>query len=131
MKALVEENIKQGAIGLSSGLEYAPGSYAQDDEIIELCKVAAENGGLYATHMRDEGDFLIESLEDTVAVGREAGIRIQISHFKIAYPRNWGKIDAALAKIEEADKEGIPIFCDRYPYIAGSTGLSYYFPLWA
>jgi N-acyl-D-amino-acid deacylase len=81
--------------------------------------------------MRDEGDYLIESLDETISVAREAGIQVQISHFKIAYPRNWDKIDAALAKIENADKEGIRIFCDRYPYIAGSTGLSYYFPLWA
>ncbi len=131
MKALVEDNLRHGAIGLSSGLEYAPGSYAQSDELIELCRTAAKNRGLYATHMRDEGDFLIESLEETVNLARQTGIRIQISHFKIAYPRNWNKIGAALAAIEDADKEGIPLFCDRYPYIAGSTGLSYYFPLWA
>ncbi len=131
MKTMIEENLKQGAIGLSSGLEYAPGSYAQSDELIELCRTAADIGGLYSTHMRDEGDFLIESLEETVELARQTGIRIQISHLKIAYPRNWDKIDAALAAIENAGKEGISIFCDRYPYIAGSTGLSYYFPLWA
>ena len=131
MKAMIEENLKQGAIGLSSGLEYAPGSYAQSDELIELCRIAADKGGIYSTHMRDEGDFLIESLEETVELARQTGIRIQISHFKIAYPRNWNKIDAALAAVENADKEGISIFCDRYPYIAGSTGLNYYFPLWA
>jgi N-acyl-D-amino-acid deacylase len=132
MKALVAESIQSGALGLSSGLEYAPGSYAQPDEIVELCRVAAENGGLYATHMRDESDKLIEALDETIDVSRKTGIRLQISHFKIAYPRNWNKIDDALARIETADNESIPIFCDRYSYIAGSTGLSSMnFPLWA
>jgi N-acyl-D-amino-acid deacylase len=131
MKMMVEENIRNGALGLSTGLEYAPGSYAQAEEITELCKVVAGLGGVYATHMRDEGDRLLESLDETIGVARQSGVSLQVSHFKIAYPRNWHKIDAALAKIEEAKKEGISIFCDRYPYIAGSTGLSFYFPLWA
>ncbi len=131
MKMMVEENIRNGALGLSTGLEYAPGSYAQAEEITELCKVVARLGGVYATHMRDEGDRLLESLDETIGVARQSGVSLQVSHFKIAYPRNWHKIDAALAKIEEAKKEGISIFCDRYPYIAGSTGLSLYFPLWS
>jgi N-acyl-D-amino-acid deacylase len=131
MKMMVEENIRNGALGLSTGLEYAPGSYAQAEEITELCKVVAGLGGVYATHMRDEGDRLLESLDETIGVARQSGVSLQVSHFKIAYPRNWHKIDAALAKIEEAKKEGISIFCDRYPYIAGSTGLSLYFPLWS
>ena len=131
MKMMMAENIKNGALGLSTGLEYAPGSYAQADEITELCKVVARYGGVYATHMRDEGDYLLESLEESIEVARKAGASLEISHFKIAYPRNWHKVDEALAKIEQAKKEGISIFCDRYPYIAGSTGLSFYFPLWA
>jgi N-acyl-D-amino-acid deacylase len=131
MKMLVEENIKSGAVGLSTGLEYAPGSYAQPDEITELCKVVAQLGGVYATHMRDEGDRLIESLDESIEVARKTGVSLEISHFKIAYPRNWHKIDQAIAQIEDAKKEGISILCDRYPYIAGSTGLSFYFPLWA
>lgn len=132
MRILVAENIKNGALGLSSGLEYAPGSYAQQNEIVELCRAAAQNGGMYATHMRDESDQLIEAMDETIDVSRKTGIRLQISHFKIAYPRNWDKIEAALARLEEASQEGIPIFCDRYPYIAGATGLSSMnFPLWA
>lgn len=131
MKMMVADNIKSGAIGLSSGLEYAPGSYAQAYEITELCSVVAQYQGVYATHMRDEGDKLLESLEETIEVARQTGISIQVSHFKIAYPRNWHKVDEALAKVEEAKGQGIEIFCDRYPYIAGSTGLSFYFPLWA
>ncbi|KPK76931.1 MAG: hypothetical protein AMJ79_05000 [Phycisphaerae bacterium SM23_30] len=131
MKRLVAENIQAGAIGLSSGLEYPPGSYAQIEELIELCQAAARWGGVYATHMRDEGDRLLESLDEAIEVARRAGIRVQISHLKVAYPRNWDKVDEALRKVEQAQKAGISIFCDRYPYIAGSTGLSYYFPLWA
>jgi len=131
MRVMVEENIKGGAVGLSTGLEYAPGSYAQTDEIVELCKVVARYRGVYATHMRDEGDYLLESLDEAISIARQAGVSLEISHLKIAYPRNWHKIDAALARIEEAKKSGISIFADRYPYIAGSTGLSFYFPLWA
>lgn len=131
MKLLVAENIKQGAIGLSSGLEYSPGSYAQPDEITELCRVVSQLGGMYASHMRDEGDFLLESLDETMDIAGRTGIRIQISHFKVAYPRNWHKINAALARLDEAKDKGIDLFCDRYPYTAGSTGLSFNFPLWA
>lgn len=131
MKMLVAENIKNGAFGFSTGLEYAPGSYAQVDEITALCKVVTQYGGVYATHMRDEGDFLLESLDEALEVARKTGASLEISHFKIAYPRNWHKIDEALSKIEEAKKGGISVFCDRYPYIAGSTGLSFFFPLWA
>jgi N-acyl-D-amino-acid deacylase len=131
MKALVSENLKNGALGLSSGLEYTPGSFAQPDELVELCKIVALAGGVYATHMRDEGDTLIESLMETIDVAKKSGVSVQISHFKIAYPRNWGKIDAAIVKIEEAKKDGVDIFCDRYPYIAGATSLDFNFPLWA
>jgi N-acyl-D-amino-acid deacylase len=132
MKAYVAENVQNGALGLSSGLEYAPGSFAQPDEVAELCRVAAEQGGLYATHMRDEGDQLLESLDEAIGVARMTGASLQISHFKVAYARNWDKIDDALARIDQAVQEGIDVFCDRYPYTAGSTGFSSFnFPLWA
>jgi N-acyl-D-amino-acid deacylase len=131
MKALVAENIKNGALGMSTGLEYSPGSFAQADEIAELAKIVAQLGGVYATHMRDEGDLLIESLDEAIGVAKKSGVSLQISHLKVAYPRNWSKIDAALAKIDGAKKEGVDIFCDRYPYIAGATSLSFNFPLWA
>lgn len=131
MKSMVAENIEGGALGLSTGLEYAPGSYAKNDEIEELCRVAARYGGVYATHMRDEGDRLLESLDESIDAAKKTGVSLQISHFKIAYPRNWHKVDDALARVEKAKEDGVAIFCDRYPYIAGSTGLSFYFPLWA
>lgn len=132
MKRLVAESIQGGALGLSTGLEYAPGSFAQPEEITDVCRVAVEQGGMYSSHMRDEGDSIMEALDETIAVARETGASLQISHFKIAYQRNWHKVDKALAKVEAADQEGISIFCDRYPYTAGSTGFSSFnFPLWA
>lgn len=130
MKSLLRENLAAGAAGLSSGLEYTPGSYAAAGELAALSRVVADWGGVYATHMRDEGDRLLESLEESIAVARNSGVSLQISHFKTAYPRNWHKLDRALALIEAADREGVRIFCDRYPYIAGATDLSFYFPLW-
>ncbi|MEW6365011.1 MAG: D-aminoacylase [Acidobacteriota bacterium] len=131
MAALVRQNLLDGAAGLSSGLEYTPGSFAGSDELVALCRVVAGMGGVYATHMRDEGDQLIEAIDETIGVARQSGVSVQISHLKTAYPRNWSKIDISLARIESAHRDGVKIFCDRYPYIAGATGLSYYFPQWA
>jgi len=131
MKALVAENLRDGALGLSSGLEYTPGSFAQPDELVELCRIVSRAGGVYATHMRDEGDRLLESLDETIDVAKKTGVSVQISHFKAAYPANWGKIAAAIGRIEAAKKDGLDIFCDRYPYIAGATSLDFNFPMWA
>jgi N-acyl-D-amino-acid deacylase len=131
MKGLVDEHIRGGAFGLSTGLEYTPGSFAQPEEIAELCRVVARLGAVYATHMRDEGDRLLESLEESIGAALSSGVKLQISHLKVAYPRNWPKLDAALARIEKAKNDGVDIFCDRYPYIAASTGLDFYFPAWA
>jgi N-acyl-D-amino-acid deacylase len=131
MKKMVAEAMDNGALGLSTGLEYTPGSFASTEEIIELARVAAASGGLYATHMRDEQDFILEAVDEAIRIGREAGLPLQISHLKVGYPSNWPKLPAVLRKIEEAKDSGLDIFCDRYPYIAGATGLSIYFPLWA
>jgi len=130
MRTLVAEHLLSGAFGLSSGLEYQPSGFARPDEITELCRVVAEFSGVYATHMRDEGDGLLESLDESVAAARASGVKLQISHFKAAYIRNWAKLGAALAKLEQVRREGVDVFCDRYPYIAASTGLSFYFPKW-
>lgn len=131
MKGLVEEHMQAGAFGLSSGLIYTPGSFARADELTALCGVVAKYGGTYATHMRDEEEGILESLDETIGTARDSGVRLQVAHFKINGQRNWPKIDAALAKIEEARRRGVDVFCDRYPYIASSTGLSSYFPQWA
>lgn len=131
MKMLVAENMKAGALGLSTGLVYPPGSYGKTEEIIELCREVAMHVGIYSTHMRSEDDLLLEAMDEAITIAKEAQVSLQISHFKVAYPGNWSKIDAAISKIEEAKNEGINVLADRYPYIAGSTGLSYFFPLWA
>lgn len=131
MKGLVEEHLRAGAFGLSSGLEYTPGSFARPEELTELCRVVARLNGTYATHMRDEDEGILESLDECIGAARDSGVRLQIAHLKVGGYRNWPKVDAALAKIDQAKEQGIDIFCDRYPYIAGSTGLDSYFPLWS
>ena len=131
MKALVAEAMAGGALGLSSGLEYTPGSFGSTEELIALSRVAARTGGLYATHMRDEEAGLLEAVAEALRIARETPIRLQISHLKIGFAVNWPKLGALLDMLEKARAEGIEFRCDRYPYIAGATGLSTLFPIWA
>jgi N-acyl-D-amino-acid deacylase len=131
MQRLVQQHMLAGAWGLSTGLEYSPGSYADTDELVQLCQVVAENNGIHATHMRDEGDLLLEAIEEVLHIGKETGVSTQISHLKAAYPRNWDKAGKALEMIEYASQQGLEVMADRYPYIAYSTSLSLFFPLWA
>jgi len=131
MQTLLEKHIRAGVFGLSSGLIYAPGIYAQAEEIIELCRVVARYGGVYSTHMRDEGDYLIEAVEESINVARETGVSLLISHLKLAYRRNWSKIHAVLSRVSEVRAAGMDIMADRYPYTATSTFLSVFFPRWA
>jgi N-acyl-D-amino-acid deacylase len=131
MKDRVMESLRQGALGLSSGLEYTPGSFAAEDELVELCRTTGELGGFYATHMRDEEDGVLEALDEAIRIARAAGVPLQVSHFKVGYASNWPKFDSLLARIEAARREGLDILCDRYPYTAWATGLSTFFPLWA
>jgi N-acyl-D-amino-acid deacylase len=131
MKTLVAETMAGGALGLSSGLEYTPGSFAPTEELVELSRVVAASGGVYATHMRNEDVQVLEALDEALRIAREAGIRLQISHLKICHAPNWPKIDALAAKLEEARTAGIDLRADRYPYIAGATTLALLFPLWS
>ena len=131
MKALVAEAMAGGALGLSSGLEYTPSSFASTEELVALSRVAAAAGGVYATHMRNEDAAVLEAVDEALRVAREAPIRLQISHLKIGDAANWPKLDALLANLEKARAEGIDLRCDRYPYIAGATTLGLLFPLWA
>lgn len=131
MKQWLRACLEGGAFGLSTGLEYTPGCFAETREIIELCQVVAQYNGLYATHLRDEGDRLVEALEEAIEIGRQSGVKVEISHFKTAYRRNWPKIDQAIEIIDKARDENLNLTVDRYPYVAASTGLSLYFPLWA
>ncbi len=129
MCSILDREMEMGAMGISLGLEYAPSSYASDEELIELCKVVAKHDGLYAIHMRNEDDFVEESLRDAIRIARESGARLQVSHLKAQNAANWHKMPALLAMIDQAKAEGIDIAFDRYPYIAFSTGLSSFIPL--
>ena len=128
MKKVMEDNLLAGAVGLSTGLEYTPDSYARTEEIIELCRIVSSHNGVYATHMRDEGDKVLEAIDETLNIARASNASVEISHLKTAYQRNWHKNSEVLAKLEEAEKSGIRVNFDRYPYIAGSTSLDFYFP---
>jgi N-acyl-D-amino-acid deacylase len=131
MTALVEAALADGACGASSGLEYTPGAFASREELIALCRPLARRGLPYATHMRNEDDELLESVEEAIAVARGAGCPLQISHLKTEGERNWGKIDTVLATIERVRREGLDVTFDRYPYVAYQTGLSNLFPPWS
>ncbi|MBT8489395.1 MAG: D-aminoacylase, partial [Gemmatimonadetes bacterium] len=131
MKELVADAMEDGALGLSTGLFYLPGSFASTEEVIELASVAAEYGGTYISHMRNEGDGVFDSIRETIRIGREAGIPVQMTHHKIGAWRNFGRASESLALIEEARAEGVDITFDQYPYTASSTGLSAIIPRWA
>lgn len=131
MKKMAAEALDQGASGLSLGPAYPPGSFATKEELTELARVVAGRGGLITIHLRSEGDRLVESVEEAIALGRETGVSVHISHHKASEPANWGKVERTLAMIEEANRAGFDVTCDVYPYTAGFTTLSSIFPLWA
>ena len=130
MKDLVKQAMEDGALGLGSSLIYAPADYATTQELIELAKVASAHGGIYATHMRSEGDFILKALDETFEIAREANIHTEIYHLKINIARNWNKIDTVLAKIDSARKAGLKITANNYPYVASATGLTARLPNW-
>ncbi len=127
----VEMGMAQGALGLSTGLIYPPACYASGEELTELARAASRAGGILSTHLRSEGDGLLEALEEVLGVARAASIPLQISHLKTAGRRNWGKLQDAFELIEAARREGLDITCDRYPYTASDTSLSALLPNWA
>jgi N-acyl-D-amino-acid deacylase len=130
MRALVRQAMEEGALGVGSSLIYAPAAYAKTDELIALSKVAAEYGGMYITHMRSEGTRLLEALDEALTIGREAGLPVEIYHLKAAGQRNWGKLDEAIARIEQARRSGMRVTADMYPYTAAATGLDAAMPTW-
>ena len=134
MRVLFGKALTDGAIGLSTGLIYPPGVYADTGELIDLCRVMTnkdgERPGIYTSHMRSEGDMLIESLHEVVEIGRASGVAVHVSHIKTSGERNWRKIDEALAVLERARGEGIAVTGDRYPYTASSTDLDTVLPAW-
>ncbi|HIE51126.1 MAG TPA: D-aminoacylase, partial [Armatimonadetes bacterium] len=131
MQREVEQALEEGAWGLSTGLIYPPGCYARPEEIVALAQVAARRGGIYATHLRNEGDYLLLALTEAIEIGRQAEIPVQVSHHKAVGKANWGKVEQTLAQMEAARAEGVEITCDQYPYLAGSTTLKTLLPPWA
>jgi N-acyl-D-amino-acid deacylase len=130
MRELVRKEMEAGALGIGTSLIYPPAFYAKTDELIELCKVAAKYQGKYISHMRSEGNRLLEALDELVRISREAGIPAEVYHIKAAGQPNWGKIDDLLSRIEAAQKEGLKITADMYTYTAGGTGLDACLPPW-
>jgi N-acyl-D-amino-acid deacylase len=130
MRGHVRRAMDEGAMGLTSALIYTPGTFAKTDELVELAKVASGSGGMYISHMRSEGNRLLEAIEEVVTIAREAHIRAEIYHLKAAGKENWGKLDDAIKRIEAAQKEGLEITADMYTYTAGSTGLDAAMPPW-
>jgi N-acyl-D-amino-acid deacylase len=131
MTALVHEGMRQGAMGVSTSLEYAPAPYAKTDELIALAKAAAEFGGIYASHMRSEGDAEMAALDETIRIAREAAIPIEIWHLKVSGRRNWGTMPEVVAKIELARHAGLDIAADTYAYPAWFNSFSAFIPPWA
>src|SRR6266576_2433190 len=120
--------MQDGAVGLSTGLIYLPGVFAKTDEIVELAKVASACDGIYASHMRHEDSRIYEALDELFRIAREAHIRAEVSHLKLAGEKSWGQADKVLACIEKARAEGLDITHDQYAYTASSTGISQLIP---
>lgn len=130
MKALVHKAMQAGAVGLSTGLIYIPGTYAPTSEVVELAKTAAQWGGVYASHIRNEDDSVVQAIEEAIAIGRQANIPVQISHFKVGGQQNWGRSPQTIALVEQARLQGIDVTIDQYPYTASSTNLNTLLPDW-
>jgi N-acyl-D-amino-acid deacylase len=131
MRDLVEREMKDGALGVASALIYAPGFYASTEELIEISKAAARHHGMYISHMRSEGNRLIEAVDELIRISRDAGLPAEIYHLKAAGQSNWPKMDRVLEMVENARKEGLRITADMYTYTAGGTGLDAAMPPWA
>jgi N-acyl-D-amino-acid deacylase len=130
MKNHVKVAMEQGAMGLGTSLIYAPANYASTEELIELSKVVSAHGGMYITHMRSEGDFILNALDETIRIAKEANVPAEIYHLKINIARNWNKIDSVFFKIDSARNAGLRISANMYPYTASGTGLSSRLPTW-
>ena len=130
MRGLVRQAMEEGALGVASALIYPPGSFAETDELIALAEVAAEHGGMYASHIRDEGAHMLEAIEELITVASKAGIRAEIYHLKSSGEANWPLFDEAVAMVESARAEGLEITADVYTYPASATGLNASMPPW-
>jgi len=131
MEKLLDQALEEGGAGLSTGLVYQPGMFAESSEVVDLAKVAARRNKIYTSHMRSEGKRLLEAIDETLDVGRRAGIRVQVSHLKTSGRSNWHLLDGALERIHKARAEGLEVASDRYPYTASCTDLDVILPDWA
>jgi N-acyl-D-amino-acid deacylase len=130
MCEITRREMQSGCLGLSSGLIYMPCAYSNTRELIEICKVVAEYDGVFVVHQRSEADTIIESMKEIIQIGKQSGVRIHFSHFKVCGKKNWKYLDEMLDLLESAQKEGITVSLDQYPYVAGSTMLSVILPPW-
>ena len=131
MKQMVRDAMEQGALGISTGLFYVPGSFTSTEEVIELSKVAAEYNGIYISHIREEAAQLIDSVQETIRIGEEAGIPVQITHHKVIGVENWGASIESLRLVDEARTRGVDVTIDQYPYTASQTSINALIPQWA
>jgi len=131
MKALARQAMLDGAVGLSTGLFYVPGNYANTEEVIEIAKVVGVMGGFHQSHMREETDHVLDSVKETIRIGEEGGLPTQVTHHKIIGSANWGASVATLKLIDEARARGVDVTLDQYPYTASSTGIAALFPQWS
>jgi N-acyl-D-amino-acid deacylase len=131
MRELARAALADGVAGLSSGLIYAPASYAASEELAAVAAEAARFGRVYSTHIRDEGDYLDSAIDEAIEIGRSTGVRVEISHLKAVGPANWGRVEAAMEQIAAARGDGVDIHADQYPYAAGSTTLTTRLPGWS
>ncbi len=130
MESIVEQAMKDGAVGLSTGLIYIPGTYSKTEEVVRLAKVASKYNGVYASHMRDEGDSVTQAIDEALHIGFEAKLPVEISHFKLSGQQNWGRSKETVPMIIKARSEGLDVTIDQYPYTASSTSLSTLIPDW-
>ena len=131
MEQMIGQAMTEGALGISTGLFYVPGSFTPTAEIVALSRVAADHGGIYISHMREEADYLLDSVRETIAIGEQAGIPVQITHHKVIGKENWGDSVDSLALVNEARARGIDVTIDQYPYTASQTGITALIPQWA
>lgn len=131
MEALVEKGMKDGAVGLSTGLIYVPGTYAKTEEVVALARVAKKYNGVYASHIRNEADKVFEAIAEAINIGEQTGIPVEISHFKISSKKFWGQTDKTLGLVSTAREKGLPVTVDAYAYTASSTSLDTILPSWA
>ncbi len=131
MEALVEQAMREGAVGLSTGLIYVPGTYSKTPEVVGLARAAAQHNGVYASHIRGEGTQVFDAISEAIQIGREAGVPVEISHFKVSNKKLWGQSSKTIAMVERARAEGLDVTVDQYPYTASSTNLGTLLPSWA